>query len=254
MSSRIDLVGCPYSWLHHVVSCELLPCPFSDHSAVLFNSPIPEPLPRGPGRWKLNVSILSDSSFIAAIADFWLSWRLRKGSFESLQLWWDRGKEHIKSIAIRFCNLKSKEKSSTRSLLVNLSVHLKSRIDNGHVSLLDVFESVMSQIAALDLVAANGAKVRSRVRWAEEGEVSSSYFLRLEKKRGSEDWFSAMRNPDGLLVSDVSGICDSWVSFYSSLFSASVIDLSIQNDLLCKVTSRVPPSDVGLCEGHLGCW
>lgn len=33
-SSRIDLIGCPSSWLHLVDSCEILPCPFSDHSAV----------------------------------------------------------------------------------------------------------------------------------------------------------------------------------------------------------------------------
>ena len=73
LASRIDLNGCPYPWLHHVVSCDLLPCPFSDHSAVLLECPIPEPLPRGPGRWKLNVSILKDPDFISAVTDFWAS-------------------------------------------------------------------------------------------------------------------------------------------------------------------------------------
>ena len=67
LSSRIDLIGCPFSWVHHVASCDLLPCPFSDHSAVLFTCPIPEPLARGPGRWQLNTSILSDSDFVSAI-------------------------------------------------------------------------------------------------------------------------------------------------------------------------------------------
>lgn len=36
--SRIDLVGCPLPWLHHVESCDIIPCPYSDHAAVLLVS------------------------------------------------------------------------------------------------------------------------------------------------------------------------------------------------------------------------
>lgn len=67
-ASRIDLVGCPYSWLHHVQSWDILVCPFPDHSAVMLNSVIPEPIPRGPGRWKLNCSVLSDEALGLAIS------------------------------------------------------------------------------------------------------------------------------------------------------------------------------------------
>ena len=48
-SSRIDLVGCPLPWLHYVESCDIIPCPYSDHAAVLWVCPIPVPLPRGRG-------------------------------------------------------------------------------------------------------------------------------------------------------------------------------------------------------------
>ena len=41
-------------------SCDILPCPFSDHSAVVFISSIPNAIPRGPGRWHLNISILDE--------------------------------------------------------------------------------------------------------------------------------------------------------------------------------------------------
>jgi len=60
-SSRIDLIRCPHSWLHRVDSCEILPCPFSDRCAVALKISIPEPIPHGPGRWKLNSSILVDA-------------------------------------------------------------------------------------------------------------------------------------------------------------------------------------------------
>ena len=109
LSSRIDLIGCPIPWVHCVKSCEILPCPYSDHSAVLLVCPIPTPLPRGPGRWKMNISILKEQEFVSLVEDFWKSWRLRKPS-SSLHSWWDRGKEHIKSIAIRFCLGKQAER------------------------------------------------------------------------------------------------------------------------------------------------
>ena len=251
LASRIDLIGCPFSWLHCVQACDLLPCPFSDHCAVLLNCPVPEPLPRGPGRWKLNASILSDDAFVLKFKAFWSSWRLRKNSFGSLLDWWDRGKDKIKGLVINFCAGKTNESRQCRSLLVNLATHLKSKIDLGLVSLLDVYESVQSRIADIDLSAACGARVRSRVRWAEEGESSSRYFFRLERKHGSENWISAMKNPDGSVASGIVQICDSWVSFYSSLFTACDTDPAVQAALLDQLSSTLSSAQAVSCEGYI---
>lgn len=135
--------------------------------------------------------------------------------------------------------------------MVNLANHLKSRIDLGWVTLFEVFESVELKIAALDLAAAEGARVRSRTRWAKEGESSTSFFFRLERKNGSQDWIAAMRSDSGQIVSDISGICDSWVDFYSSLFTACPTDPVIQNALLDHLTSKVSVDEVPLCDGLL---
>lgn len=91
------------------------------------------------------------------MSSFWLNWRAQKPSFGSIQEWWDVGKNKLKGLAIGFCALKSKIHSLERSLLTNLSSHLKTQIDLGHVSLLDVYESVLAQLAALDSIAAKGA-------------------------------------------------------------------------------------------------
>ena len=252
LAFRIDLIGCcPFPWLHHVVSCEMVFCPYSDHSAVLLDCPIPSPLPRGPGRWKLNVSILSNAEFVVAVKRFWSTWRLCKSSFRSLQSWWDRGKEELRGLAVRFCCAKSQNLSSSRSLLTNLSNHLKWKIDQGFDSLLSILENVSAKIAELVLHEAEGAKVRSRIKWAEEGEASTSYFLRLEKKNGSDGWISAMKNADGSLATDISSICDSWVAFYSSLFSACDTEPDTQEELLQNLSSFLSPDQSQLCDGYL---
>ena len=117
---------------------------------------------------------------------FWASWKLRKRGFPSLQLWWDRGKDHIKRLATAFCSKKKTAEGQARALLSGLASHLKAKIDCGSVLLVDTYESVLSRLADFDHLEAEGARVRARVRWAEEGEMSSHYFLRVEKKHGAE--------------------------------------------------------------------
>ena len=119
------------------------------------------------------------------------------------------------------------------------------------MSLLSVYEATLSKLASLDLTAAEGACIRSRTCWAEEGEASTSYFFCLEKTNGTEDWISAMKEPDGSVVGDVPSICNSWVSFYSTLFSACPTNIDVQNRLLDNLSSPLPPPQAYLCEGHL---
>lgn len=61
------------------LSCELLICPFSDHSAVVTTHSIPSRIPQVPGRWQLNVSLLHDSVFVSAVEIVWTSWRTQRG-------------------------------------------------------------------------------------------------------------------------------------------------------------------------------
>lgn len=251
LSSRIDLVGCPYSWASSVSSCEIHPCPFSDHSAAVFTSLIPEVVPRGPCRWHLNVSTLDDPDFITLITDFWTQRQKRKHSFPSILDWWDLGKSKIKGLTIKHCNEKSRERHGFRSLLSNLASHLKSRIDSGVVSCIEVYQNVLSQISNLDSLAAKGSQIRSRVRWAEEGETSSSFSFRLEKKHGSESWISAIRHREDVIVSKIDEICSAWRSFYLDLFTVGETNTNIAACLLDKLDSFLSPDQSALCDGPL---
>ena len=254
LSSCIDLIGFPSTWLHLVSSCSIVPCPFSDHDAVFLGFSIPESFPRCPGRWKLNVSHLRDPVFFQTVSDFWPRWRSRKPSFSSLRHWWDRGKEHLKSLAVRHCSGAHNERSMSRSVLSALACHLKGRIDDGVVSLMPVYERVLAQLASFDLTEAKGRRVRSRVKWAEEGETSSRFFLRLEKKRGTVvgwSWISAMRVSSGVVVADVEGICESWASFYQDLFTACPVDLGVQSDLLDCRSLSLSGDDAASCDGPI---
>ena len=212
---------------------------------------IPDVVPPGPGFWKLNTSVLNDPEYVALISDAWSSWRRSISRFPSLVKWWDAGKSLVKGLTIRFCCHRSSARSGLRDLLVRLIDHLKSKVDLGSSSCLGPYHSALAELAAMDFQAARGAQVRSRAKWVEEGESSSAYFLRLERKHGSDRWISALRDGDGSIVSSPSDLCSSLSSFYSDLFSASSVDSHVQADLLENLSSSLSGGQSSLCEGHL---
>ena len=57
--------------------------------------------------------------------------------------------------------------------------------------------------------------------------------------------------PDGSLATDISSICDSWVDFYTDLFSAEPVDASAQNLLLGHLSSQLPSEASCACDGLL---
>ena len=181
-ASRIDLFGVPYVWVPSVSSCDIIPCPFSDHCSVLLSVVVPDVIPPGPGLWKLNTSILEDGEYVRLISDLWVSWRASIPRFPSLAKWWEKGKSLIKGATIRYCCDRSVIRSKNRDLVVRLAAHLKARIDAGSVSCLAPYHGVLSQLAKIDLDTARGAQVRSRIKWVEEGNPPLRIFSALRRR------------------------------------------------------------------------
>lgn len=251
LSSRIDLVGCPYPWIASVQACDILPCPFSDHCAVLFCVNVPLAVARGPGRWKLNVSFLDDDDYVSLISDFLVDWRRHQNRYSSLAKWWEACKDRIKGLSIKYGVAKSRVNSGHRDILVRLAEHLKAKLDLGNLSCLGPYNSTLAELAKFDLRVAQGAQVRSRVKWVEEGETSSAFFFRLERKRGVDRRISALRAADGTVVSDATSLCDVITSFYSSLFCSEPTDHASRVSLLRHINSTLSSSDAEVCEGLL---
>lgn len=175
---------------------------------------VPQAVPRGPGHWKLNISFLEDEDYVSLISDFLVNWRRHQKRFSSLAKWWEVCKAHIKGLSINFAAGRSRGTRSQRDLLTRLAEHLKSKLDGGNSCCLGPYNLTLAEIAKFDLQVAQGAQVRSRVRWIEEGASSSAYFFCLEKKRGVDRQISALKALDGSIVSDTDGLCDVITSFY----------------------------------------
>ena len=251
VASRIDLCGVPYVWACSVFSCDIVSCLFSHYCAFLLSLSVPDVVPPGPGLWKLNTSILSDNEHYNLITVAWRNLRSFVSRFPSLSKWWEEGKSLVKGLTIKYCCDRSRACSSNRDLLVRLVDHLKAKVDAGSCSCVGPYHSALAELAKLDLEVARGAQVRSSASWVEEGETSSAYFFRLEKKCGAERWISAIRLDDGTIVSSLTKLCESSVAFYTSLFSAATTDPVVGASLLGNVSSTLSPDMAALCEGTL---
>ena len=232
-------------------SCDIVACPFSDHCAVVMSVRVPEVPSHGPGVWKLNLSVLNDPEYISLFSNFWSDWRAAQPRFPTLAKWWDKGKSIIKGLTIRYCCVRSSQRSQHRSLLSRLADHLKCRVDAGFISCLGPYRSTLAKIARMDIEVARGAQVRAGAYWMEEGETSSAFFLRLEKKRAADRSVAALRTNDGSIVSHNDDLCRVFSSFYESLFTAEATNPAIANSLLSNVSSTLPSTQADLCDGPL---
>ena len=185
------------------------------------------------------------------ISGFWSFWRTRILSFSSLDCWWDEGKREIRRLSIDFCKRRAAVKRMERDLLTRLADFLKQRIDAGAMFCFGPYQTVLSNLAKLDLYAACSAQIRSRTRWVKEGESSSSYFFRLVTKQSADRLVSALHLPDGSIVNSSQDLVDCFADFYSLLFSAEEVDPLAQHELLSKVSARLSVEQSASCEGAL---
>ena len=73
-----------------------------------------------------------------------------------------------------------------------------------------------------------GARIRSRVTWHEDGENSSRYFFNLEKRNAKEKAWENILDDDGKIVNGLQNVLQTQVKFYSKLYTSE----KIQSDRL----------------------
>jgi hypothetical protein len=112
--------------------------------------------------------------------------------------------------------------------------------------------AVQEELRNIHLNEARGAQVRSRCRWAEEGEASTSFFLNLEAKHRSKQEVTSICDPaSGVVCHDPFEILDVWQRYYQGLFTAEQYDPASQDIMLDRVTRVLSAAESDACEGHL---
>lgn len=219
--SRIDMILLSASMLNMVVQCDILYNPISDHNPLLLLLKITDQI-RGQGLWKLNTSHLSNIQFLKELnikVDEVLNITCCVDPCEK----WEFLKLQIRT----FCIVKSKEITAKRNAelieLMDKSKELNLLINQDPTSrhLASQLERVEQQIESIMLKKAQGAKLRCKTKWYEEGQRSSKYFFSLEKANAIKKQMHALKKNDGTVVTSQQGILQEQVRFYQELYTSN---------------------------------
>ena len=249
-ASRIDRFLISRAFVSHVSASDVLPCVFSDHDFISLNLSLDNfSCPRN-GIWKFNCSLLSDTCFKNEMSNFIREQKQRFACFESLGAWWDHLKSGIRNFCINFCSQKRKLANRERNRLTNCLISAKRRFVNGASSAASEIRNLESALASLVSREAEGAMIRSRAKWFEEGEKPTRYFFRLEKKRAEKNSFDCLLDAAGVEKTAQDDIESILVDFYKNLFTKDVLDLHIQSELLDGLDFSLSDSERLSCEGE----
>lgn len=237
------------SLLPHVRSNKILPCTFSDHDFFELQLNVDGCMSRRSGVWKFNSTLLRDPDFKAVISGVINEQKLCINLFESLGAWWDNLKVRIRQACINFSKRKRSIANSEHAFLTKKLIRLKNLFHSGDVSVVKELNDTDSALSSLILKEAEGAKIRSRAQWIEEGEKPTRFFFRLESKRAEKNSFVSLLDDSGTEKTSQSDLEGILVKFYKDLFSKDSLDIQIQTELIADLELSLTDAERVLCEG-----
>ena len=251
LASRLDNFLVSSKMLSSIRSCEITPCCFSDHDFVNLCLEFDQAQVRGPGLWKFNASLLQENEFCALIEDRISYLSSCIDFFPSVKSWWDFFKTSIKSEIVFFSRNRRRSLSRERVLLVNRLVSLKRRLISGDSAVAIEISQLESELKALISRELEGSKIRSRVRWLEDGERPTRYFFQLEHERIARNFVTSILDSNDVEVFAREEIERAHVRFYSDLFSKEPINAVYKQICLDSIDKVLSAPQRDSCEGLL---
>ena len=217
---RLDYFLLSFGLIDKTLTADIVPGYKSDHSAIILvlNS---NDHPRGPGFWRLNCSYLADNDYVILVKKT-ISETVDLNQEADASLLWDTIKCQIRGASIKFSSNKKQSKKNKIDVLERRINNLEKQvlIDND-VELQTVLANAKTELEQYVNEATQGAIIRARVRWYEEGEKSSRYFINLEKRNHNNKTLSSLEMPSGDIISDPDKILNQQKLFYQKLYKST---------------------------------
>ena len=209
-----------------VKSTDIIPAIKTDHAAIYLVLTKQDEDAKGPGFWKMDVSLLEDEDYLNDVKLKIPQWKTTgMNELSDKRCVWDWQKYNIQNQwhAIAHSKRKAKEKNEKERSLQNEygaaaklyetkpSTLNQNRLNEGKESLELFYEDK-----------AKGIIIRARTRWHEHGERSTKYFLNLEKRNHVKKHIRKLVI-NGVITTDPFNILSEQKRFYKSGFGRTVV-------------------------------
>ena len=192
--------------------------PLTDHRMITLKLRTNE-VKRGKGVWKLNTSLLFDIEYKQEVRDFWNSWKREKHKYTDIGMWWDIGKLKVKELSQQYSVIKSLEQKAE---LEDIEFEINLIKDDLHQTA--KLKQLKLEYDSIIGKKAEGEKIRSKIKWWEEGEQSTKFFHNLEKSRAKQKAWDKILDKNDQLQYGTSNILKRQVEFYKQLFTSEQND------------------------------
>ena len=200
---RLDFFLVSQSKANITTCADIVPGYKTDHPMITIRLSL-HSIPRGPGFWKLNTCFLTELEYVNQIKTTIQETYDEYKDDESVNpsLLWEMIKLKVRQKSIRYSKIKTKQ-TKQRELSVEQTIaKLQEELDNINTddTLLSHLEEKLNE-SRLELEKiiefhTKGAILRSKMRWYNEGEKSTKYFLNLEKRHYKQGTISQIKLND----------------------------------------------------------
>lgn len=252
--SRIDFWLLSDNIAEDGVTVNILTTPLTDHRAIYINIQLftYDNLPCRSSYWKLNSSLLEHKMVkteIRKLIDHFWDKAIKE---ESYNLNW----ELFKFEAGKFLRQYGAKVAKARTAEEDKLITEISSIFQQHPDVVSEedklkIRNLQNKLDDLYRYKAEGAFVRSRKKWLEEGEQNSAYFFRLEKYRSKMNNIHQL-NINGTVTNDAKIISTFCCNFYSNLYDTNY-NAEYAKQLFDSVNNirKIELSDCRYCDSPL---
>ena len=220
--------------------------PYTDHKSIDIVVRIND-IAQGSGIWKMNTSNLLKEEFRENFAQMWAKWQTQKCKYSDIKVWWDVGKRQIKTLMQNF----SKKEHFERNMKLKdleTAIEYMQKHDTGKDEEIRILQKEYESIHSKSI---EGVKIRSRIKWWEEGEKSSKFFHSIEKRNGKNKTWDKILDQDDNYVFSTEKIQKIQVDFYQDLYRSQNLENPDNSYFLDDINRQLCESSKNLMDSVL---
>ena len=211
----------------YVESTDITPAIKTDHAAIELVLKDSHQSVKGPGYWKMNVSLLEDENYLNELKNNFSKWKIMGiNDLSDKRSIWDWLKYKIKNHAISYSKQKATERNAREKFLQTTYEEATKRFEEDpstiNQNLLNEAKEILEHFCEEKT---RGIIIRARARWHEHGERSSKYFLNLEKRNNVKKHIRKLC-VSGVITTDPFKILEEQKRFYHSLYELQFNDMN----------------------------
>jgi hypothetical protein len=257
--SRIDRIYCSENYIN---KCKTFTKKWgigkSDHSAI-FAEFMVQPKVRGRSNPRIDRHILENQILVDEIKEELLNWCKNIDNKWNPHIQWEYCKMALRSIIFPIMGREKKKKLNRKNEIISEITSLKNKHGPGITGeendrIQKECDELSNELDKLINEEIDTIALKSGIKWREEGERSTKYFLGVKKRKEEGGYIDALKDHKGILMSKTEDLLKIVHEFYSKLYNEkataneTITPLPTKHPKLKAMDNKILEEDITLNE------